>query len=107
MINACGHGGSTSFLIHRIHSRNVLLFFWHNHFATSYAKVQNVGSMYRQNQLFREHSLGKFDKLLHGVSEDPAMLVWLDTIVNKKGKPNENYARELMELFSPGSWQLH
>lgn len=79
-----------------------LTLFWHNHFATSYAKVQNVGSMYRQNQLFREHSLGKFDKLLHGVSEDPAMMVWLDTIVNKKGKPNENYARELMELFSLG-----
>lgn len=79
-----------------------LTLFWHNHFATSNSKVQNIGSMYRQNELFRTHALGNFSKLLHEISEDPAMLVWLDTVTNKKGKPNENYARELMELFSLG-----
>lgn len=76
--------------------------FWHNHFATSNAKVQDVGSMYRQNQLLRKHALTRFGPMLHEISEDPAMLVWLDTVANKKGKPNENYARELMELFSLG-----
>lgn len=85
---------------HPLHER--LTLFWHNHFATSNAKVQDVGQMYRQNQLLRKHALKKFGPLLHEISEDPAMLVWLDTIANKKGKPNENYARELMELFSLG-----
>ncbi|HQR06426.1 MAG TPA: DUF1800 domain-containing protein [Gemmatales bacterium] len=85
---------------HPLEERLTLL--WHNHFATSNAKVQNIGSMYRQNELLRRHALGNFDKLLHDVSEDSAMLVWLDTVANKKGKPNENYARELMELFSLG-----
>jgi len=79
-----------------------LTLFWHNHFATSDAKVQDVGAMYRQNQLFRRHALGRFGPMLQDVSKDPAMLVWLDTVANKKGKPNENYARELMELFSLG-----
>lgn len=76
--------------------------FWHNHFATSNAKVQDVGRMYKQNRLLRTHALGRFGPMLHEISEDPAMLVWLDTTSNKKGKPNENYARELMELFSLG-----
>jgi uncharacterized protein (DUF1800 family) len=79
-----------------------LTLFWHNHFATSNAKVQNVAYMYQQNQLLREHALGSFKQMLHGISEDPAMLIWLDTTSNKKGMPNENYARELMELFSLG-----
>jgi uncharacterized protein (DUF1800 family) len=79
-----------------------LTLFWHNHFATSNAKVQNVAYMYQQNLLLRDHALGHFPKMLHAISEDPAMLIWLDTTANKKGKPNENYARELMELFSLG-----
>lgn len=79
-----------------------LTLFWHNHFATSNTKVQDVGSMYRQNQLLRKHAINRFGPMLHEISEDPAMLVWLDTTANKKGKPNENYARELMELFSLG-----
>jgi uncharacterized protein (DUF1800 family) len=79
-----------------------LTLFWHNHFATSNAKVQNVGAMYRQNELFRKHALGRFGPMLQEVSKDPAMMLWLDTVVNKRGKPNENYARELMELFSLG-----
>ncbi|HMP18140.1 MAG TPA: DUF1800 domain-containing protein [Gemmatales bacterium] len=79
-----------------------LTLFWHNHFATSHAKVQNVAYMYQQNELFREHALGSFSKMLHAISEDPAMLLWLDGVSNKKRMPNENYARELMELFSLG-----
>jgi hypothetical protein len=82
--------------------REKLTLFWHNHFATSIDKVQNVGQMYRQNCLLREHALGKFGPFLQAMSKDGAMLVWLDSNSNVKGRPNENYARELMELFSLG-----
>jgi uncharacterized protein (DUF1800 family) len=58
--------------------------------------------MYTQNLLFRKMALGNFDDLLKAVSKDPAMMVYLDTENNRKGKPNENYARELMELFTTG-----
>ncbi len=76
--------------------------FWHNHFATSFAKVGNIGYMLGQYQTMHEHALGDFVQLLQAISKDPAMLIWLDTITSEKGKPNENYARELMELFSLG-----
>jgi uncharacterized protein (DUF1800 family) len=76
--------------------------FWHNHFATSHAKVQNAQFLIGQYRLIRRHALGDFRELLQGMSFDPAMLVWLDAKDSKKGKPNENYARELMELFSLG-----
>ncbi|HEY8503919.1 MAG TPA: DUF1800 domain-containing protein, partial [Gemmataceae bacterium] len=76
--------------------------FWHNHFATSNAKVQNAGFMLGQYRLMYEHALGRFDVLLAEMSKDPAMLVWLDTVQSTRAKPNENYARELMELFSLG-----
>ena len=79
-----------------------LTLFWHNHFATSNAKVQNVGQMVRQYQLMNRNALGRFDVMLQEISRDPAMMVWLDTVQSKKGMPNENYARELMELFSLG-----
>jgi uncharacterized protein (DUF1800 family) len=79
-----------------------LTLFWHNHFATSNAKVQNAGFMLGQNELMRRHALGNFADLLQEMSKDPAMLIWLDTKDSKKGNPNENYARELMELFSLG-----
>jgi uncharacterized protein (DUF1800 family) len=79
-----------------------LTLFWHNHFATSNAKVNNVGYMLGQNELLRRHALGNFGTLLQEISKDPAMLVWLDTVQSKRGMPNENYARELMELFSLG-----
>lgn len=82
--------------------REKLCLFWHNHFATSFAKVQNLGQMLGQYQLIYRHALGDFKELLQGMSKDPAMMVWLDTVESKKGKPNENYARELMELFSLG-----
>jgi uncharacterized protein (DUF1800 family) len=82
--------------------REKLALFWHNHFATSNAKVKNVGFMLGQYDLMRRHALGNFRALLQDMSKDPAMLVWLDTSVSKKAMPNENYARELMELFSLG-----
>lgn len=75
---------------------------WHNHFATSQAKVQNMGYMLGQYDLLYRHALGNFRQLLHEITLDPAMMIWLDTIQSKKGQPNENYARELMELFSLG-----
>jgi uncharacterized protein (DUF1800 family) len=82
--------------------REKLTIFWHNHFATSNAKVRNAGFMIGMIELFHKHALGNFGDLLQEVSKDPAMLVWLDTATSKKGMPNENYARELMELFSLG-----
>jgi len=82
--------------------REKLTLFWHNHFATSLVKVQNPTLMWRQNCLLRKHALGRFGPLLQAISRDGAMLVWLDSNSNIKGKPNENFARELMELFSLG-----
>ncbi len=79
-----------------------LTLFWHNHFATSNAKVQNARFMIGQNELMRKYALGDFSALLHEMSKQPAMLVWLDGRDSKKGNPNENYGRELMELFSLG-----
>lgn len=75
---------------------------WHNHFATSYAKVRDVRLMHAQNELFRTHGLGDFRVLLRAVLRDPAMLVWLDGDANRAGRPNENLAREVLELFALG-----
>jgi uncharacterized protein (DUF1800 family) len=75
---------------------------WHNHFATSQLKVEDVEAMRRQNETFRRHACGPFGDLLHAMLSDPALLAWLDAPSNRKGKPNENLARELMELFSLG-----
>lgn len=82
--------------------REKLALFWHNHFATSYGKVRNTPLMLKQNFLLRKHALGKFRPFLLDMSRDTAMLVWLDSNRNVKGAPNENYAREVMELFSLG-----
>lgn len=76
--------------------------FWHGHFATSAAKVEDADAMYNQNRLFRQFALGDFAKLTHAISHDPAMLIYLDSVTNRKAHPNENYARELMELFCLG-----
>jgi uncharacterized protein (DUF1800 family) len=75
---------------------------WHNHFATSNAKVRSVPQMLAQNDLMRAHALGDFKQLLHGMAVDTAMLVWLDGNANRKRHPNENFAREIMELFALG-----
>ena len=79
--------------------------FWHNHFATSEQKVQQPQGMYVQQQLLRQHALGSFSELLHGVARDPAMLIYLDGAANKAQAPNENFAREVMELFTLGEGQ--
>ena len=79
-----------------------LTLFWHGHFATSNKKVNNPYAMYLQNLTFRKYGMGDFSDLLLGVSKDPAMIIWLDNQQNRKGNPNENYAREIMELFSLG-----
>ena len=76
--------------------------FWHNHFATGMQKVGEPQLMYAQNVLLRRHALGNFGALLHALARDPAMLVWLDGLNNRKGQPNENFAREVMELFTLG-----
>lgn len=79
-----------------------LTLMWHNHFATSNLKVEDVPMMRRQNEIFRKFARAPFGELLPRVVKDPAMLVWLDAAANRKEHPNENLARELMELFSLG-----
>jgi len=75
--------------------------FWHGHFATAASKVPPE-YMARQIDLFRLQGLGNFRTLLASVTTDPAMLIWLDNRYNAKAHPNENYAREVMELFALG-----
>jgi uncharacterized protein (DUF1800 family) len=79
-----------------------LVLMWHNHFATSIDKVRSPAAMRRQNETFRALARAPFGRLLDAMARDPALLVWLDAPANRKGKPNENLARELMELFSVG-----
>ena len=76
--------------------------FWHGLLTSGYTKVGRGPYMYNQNQLFRGLALDRYDKMLKAVARDPAMLIWLDSQVNKKASPNENFARELMELFTMG-----
>ena len=79
-----------------------LALMWHNHFATSNRKVKNLVLMRQQNELFRKHGRGRFGKLLSAVMKHPAMMLWLDADSNRKGKANENLARETLELFTLG-----
>lgn len=79
-----------------------LTLFWHNHFATAMSGVYNLKLMLDQNELFRQHARGKFEDLLQAIEADPAMLKWLDGGANHKEHPNENFARELLELFTLG-----
>jgi hypothetical protein len=76
--------------------------FWHGHFATNEDKVRDYRKMLQQLELFQEKGLGNFRDLLISVAQDPAMLAFLDAGVNVKGRPNENFAREIMELFTMG-----
>lgn len=76
---------------------------WHDWFATSRAGVDSSALMRRQNELLRRNALGSFRKLLTEITRDPAMLLWLDGAENSKWAPNENYAREMMELFTLGA----
>lgn len=79
-----------------------LALFWHGHFATSEEKVRDYRKMLLQNQLFRDKGNGRFRELMIAVAQDPAMLVYLDAGANRKGAPNENFAREIMEMFTLG-----
>ena len=79
-----------------------LTLMWHNHFATSNLKVNDLGLMRRQNETLRSLCLAPFSRLLHAMLRDPALLVWLDATDNTKVHPNENLGRELMEFFTLG-----
>ena len=79
-----------------------MVLFWHGHFATSAVKVRNAYYMWRQNELFRRLATGNWQELLTFVGKDPAMLIWLDQAESRRPHANENFAREVMELFSLG-----
>jgi uncharacterized protein (DUF1800 family) len=79
-----------------------LVWFWHDHFATSLQKVRAPYLMYRQHLTIRQHATGSFAELLHAVAKDPAMLLFLDGVTNSVQKRNENFGREVMELFTVG-----
>ncbi len=98
---------TTKWWIDRMRTTNTPLqekmtIFWHSHFATSQDKVDDMGLMFEQNEIFRQHGLGNFRDLVHLVCIHPSMLLFLDSDDNKVGAPNENLARELMELFTLG-----
>lgn len=76
--------------------------FWHGHFATGYRKIENSYHQFQQNQMFRAQAVGNFGELLRGIIRDPAMLGYLDNHLNRRASPNENLAREIMELFALG-----
>ncbi len=79
-----------------------MVLFWHGHFATSIQKVRSAYFMWRQLQTFRELATGNWLEMLDAVAKDPAMLVWLDQAQSRREHPNENFAREVMELFALG-----
>jgi uncharacterized protein (DUF1800 family) len=82
--------------------RERMVLFWHGYFTSSVDEVRRANMLIRQNQFFREQGLGSFRTILHGMLRDPALLTYLDNDANRKGRPNENLARELMELFTLG-----
>ena len=79
-----------------------LALFWHGHFTSELRKVKRPELMWRQNATFREKGMGRFGDLLRAIARDPAMLLYLDNARSKMPHPNENWARELMELFTLG-----
>ena len=81
--------------------------FWSNHFVTESPKIRSPKMMYEQNKLLRKHALGSFKDLLKEISIDPAMLIYLDGWKNTKKNPNENFAREVMELFTLGEGKIY
>jgi uncharacterized protein (DUF1800 family) len=86
----------------RVPLREKLTLFWHGHFATSYHKVESMRLMHQQIETLRQHAWGNVRELVLAMAKDPAMLVWLDGESSTKEHPNENFARELMELFTCG-----
>jgi uncharacterized protein (DUF1800 family) len=79
-----------------------LVWFWHDHFATSLQKVRSPYLMYQQQLTIRKHATGSFAELLHAIAKDPAMLLFLDGVTNSAQNRNENFGREVMELFTVG-----
>ncbi len=79
-----------------------LTFFWHGHFTTSARDERSAWLMWNQNETLRQHAAGQFGDFVKAISRDPAMIDYLNNQQNRKGRPNENYARELMELFTLG-----
>lgn len=80
-----------------------LVLFWHGHFATSYRTIEDSYHMFMQNRLFRENAAGSYATLLGSIVRDPAMIAYLDNNDSRKQRPNENLAREIMELFALGA----
>ncbi|MFQ5741413.1 MAG: DUF1800 family protein [Acidobacteriota bacterium] len=108
---ADGLGMQRWWLYRILNSKRQLLekmtFFWHDHFATSLQKVRFVNGdglplLLVQNETLRRHALGNFKEMVHAIARDPAMIIWLDSFANVVGSPNENWGRELMELFTMG-----
>ena len=85
-----------------INIQEMITLFWHNYFATAQSKVFYPQAMYQQNSIFREYGLGNFKELLRQVTFGPAMMIWLDIHQSKDVEPNENFPRELLELFTMG-----
>ncbi len=79
-----------------------MVLFWHGHFCSGHRDVRNSYHMYLQNATLRRHATGNFDKFVRAISRDPAMLEYLDNRTSRRQHPNENFARELMELFTLG-----
>jgi uncharacterized protein (DUF1800 family) len=84
-----------------------MVLFWHNHFVSEALKVGFGQWLYEQNVIFRKYATGDFHKLITHVFMGPAMLMYLDVVKNKKDNPNENFAREILELFTLGEGQLY
>lgn len=79
-----------------------ITYFWNLHWTSGIAKVRGETLILNQNKTERQYAVGKFDDLVVKISQDPAMLYWLDNWLSRAARPNENYARELMELFTLG-----
>jgi uncharacterized protein (DUF1800 family) len=101
-LQACQQWWLNRMIVSSTPFREKLTLLWSGHFATGFSKVRNAGLMFRQNQLFRSLGAGNFEVLTLAVARDPAMQVWLDTVTDVAAHPNENFARELMELFTLG-----
>lgn len=106
LLDIAGHLLSISLIQEVIHSESrfttTMTLFWHGHFTSSFAKVLRPDLMLRQHVLLRRLSLGNFGQLLHEITYDPAMLIYLDGNTSTAGEPNLNFARELFELFTLG-----
>ena len=101
-INSCGAYWLYRMVTTRCPLEEKIALFWHSVFATGYTKTNQAVSLLNQINMFRTQGLGRFDTLLVEISKDPTMIIWLDNQDNHNGAVNENYGRELLELFSMG-----